>query len=93
MRGAFDRNLVQRWKTHLRHVTNVESETFEPLFLHGAHNEYLSSIRQTCLKNSSDVGVGTIACIPRNTMIELLQPSIFSLILISDSFPRKRFLE
>ena len=48
-------DLVQRWKTHLRHVTNVESETFEPFFLHGAHNEYLSSIMQTCSKNSSDV--------------------------------------
>ena len=34
-------DLVQRWKIHLRYVTNVESEAFDPFFLDGAHNEYL----------------------------------------------------
>ena len=53
-------DLVQRWKSHLRYVMNVESESFEPFFLDGVHNEHLSSIMQTCSKNSSDVGVGAI---------------------------------
>ena len=42
--NCYKLDLVQRWKTHLPYVTNVESETFEPFFLDGAHNEYLSSI-------------------------------------------------
>ena len=54
-------DLVQQWKTHLCYVTNVASETFEPFFLDGLHNEYLCSIMQTFSKNTSDIGVWTIA--------------------------------